>query len=169
MRSKFENPSVSRAVHTSAGKVCFAKFVWWTNFHLFFSYFVPQFRIVFKADVLFTFVWGYGRSYGVFIMSCEYVLPHRGALTSVLCLHNEVGFDLWRVATCAGRCTGFVCRVLTSLGLFSGRITLFVNRNVNSLVRIYVANGTGEKSRLIVFDWFLFYLGSTATITYVLM
>lgn len=122
----------------------------------FFSYFVPQFRIVFKADVLFTFVWGYGRSYGVFIMSCEYVLPHRGALASASCLHNEVAFDLWRWATCAGRRTGFVCRVLTSLGLFSGRITLFVNRNVNSRIRIYVANGTAQKSRTIILIGFYF-------------
>lgn len=58
--------------------------------------------------------------------------------------------------------------MLTSVGLFSGRITLFVNRNVNSLVRIYVANGTTEKSCMIVFDWFLFYLGPTITITDVL-
>lgn len=53
--------------------------------------------------------------------------------------------------------------MLTSLGLFSGRITLFVNRNVNSRIRIYVANGTAKKSRAIVFDRFLFDLGSTIT------
>lgn len=58
--------------------------------------------------------------------------------------------------------------MLTSVGLFSRRITLFVNRNVNSLVQIYVANGTTEKSRMIVVDWFLFCLGTTITITYVL-